>query len=232
MPMFRRVNKDFFKKWTSEMSYVLGLLFADGYITHNKRGAYFMCIQIKDKLLIENIRRVLESDHKISKRYSYNNDGTKRYLIYRLQIGSKEMCDDLREYGICEKKTMRLVFPNIPPSFLPDFVRGYFDGDGNVWYGYAHKERKNQSIVIMTTFTSCSVGFLADMEERLRECGVGKGAIRKSRGNYYRLVYSVKGSLKLYNFMYNTKLYTSDMLFLARKKAVFDEYLKVKRMQP
>jgi len=36
VPIHRNVNKDFFKKWTPEMAYVLWLLDADGYIT--KKG--------------------------------------------------------------------------------------------------------------------------------------------------------------------------------------------------
>jgi len=41
MPVFKSINKDFFKKWSLDMVYVLGFFAADGYITVNKRGDNF-----------------------------------------------------------------------------------------------------------------------------------------------------------------------------------------------
>jgi len=52
VPVYKSVNKDFFKIWTREMAYVLGFFSADGYITINKRGGQFWCIQITDKKLL------------------------------------------------------------------------------------------------------------------------------------------------------------------------------------
>ena len=125
MPVFKSVNKDFFKKWCPEMAYVLGFFAADGYITVNKRGGQFLGIQITDKDLLENIKKALSSEHKIGKRARGGNEQP----TYRLQVGSIEMCDDLRRLGFCEKKVRRLTMPNIPRIYLSDFVRGYFDGD-------------------------------------------------------------------------------------------------------
>jgi len=48
------------------MAYVLGFFAADGYITVNKRGGQFWCIQITDKELLENIKKVISADHNIS----------------------------------------------------------------------------------------------------------------------------------------------------------------------
>src|SRR5690349_12583518 len=90
MPVYKKVNKDFFKEWSSDMAYILGFFAADGYITLNKRGGKFWCIQITDKKLLEEIRLTIGSNHKISIR---RNTGEKS--LYRLQIGSIEMCNDL-----------------------------------------------------------------------------------------------------------------------------------------
>ena len=65
MPMHRAVNKDFFKRWTSKMAYVLGFFAADGYMTLNKRGAHFWNIQITDKNILEGIKKAIKSKHKI-----------------------------------------------------------------------------------------------------------------------------------------------------------------------
>ena len=50
------------------MAYVLGFFAADGYITIPKRGGGYWCIQITDRQLLESIKRVIDSDHKISVR--------------------------------------------------------------------------------------------------------------------------------------------------------------------
>jgi hypothetical protein len=205
------------------MAYVLGFFAADGYITVNKRGGQFWCLDIVDKKILEKIKKKINSNHKISTRKRKRD----KYTTYRLQIGSVEMCEDLRFLGFYERKTKNLSIPNIPQKYFSDFVRGYFDGDGNVWVGYIHKKRKIKTLSIQTVFTSCSKEFLEELRVRLEINKVKKGRIRKGKGSYYRLVYSVINSFNLYNFMYNDKS-AKNKLYLARKKIIFDKYIKNK----
>lgn len=224
MPMYRAVNKDFFKKWTPEMAYVLGFFAADGYMTLNKRGAHFWNIQITDRDILEGIKKAIQSEHKISIRVRKGNEQT----TYRLQIGSKEMCNDLLKLGFIPDKTKSLAAPHIPKKYFSHFVRGYFDGDGNVWVGYVHKERKTKLRTIRTVFTSCSSAFLQAVREQLESFGVHKGVLSKGKGNYYRLTYSVNNSLKLSDFMYNHEVPVPEGLFLERKRKRFREFIKMR----
>jgi len=226
VPIHKKVNKNFFKKWAKDMAYVLGFFAADGYITVNKRGGQFWCIQITDKKLLESIKKAIGSDHKINIRLPKKH---RESIIYRLQIGSIEMCDDLRRLGFDTRKTKSLSVPNIPNKYFSHFVRGYFDGDGNVWSGLMHKDRKTYTLVIQTVFTSCSCGFLEEMKKRLEFIDIERGVLRQGKrgmGNYYRLTYSVLNTLKLYYFMYN-RLGTSE-LFLKRKRDVFEKYIELR----
>lgn len=219
MPVYKKVNKDFFKKWNAEMAYILGFFAADGYITVNRRGGQFWCIDIIDKKLIELIKRVIKAEHKISIRKRHG--GT--YTSYRLQIGSIEMCNDLRSLGFNERKTKSLAVPNVPQRYFSDFVRGYFDGDGHVWVGEVNKSSKTPHVVIQTVFTSCSKKFLETFHKVLYVEGDINGRIFKGKGNYYRLTYSISSSLKLYDFMYNRHILKGG-LFLQRKKSVFEKF--------
>lgn len=221
MPVPKKINKNFFKKWTPEMSYVLGFFAADGYITVNRRGGQFWCIQIKDGNLLKEIKKTIQAEHKISLRFMGNS------CLYRLQIGSFEMCNDLRKLGMRERKTKSLAIPHVPKEYFPDFVRGYFDGDGNVWSGRIHKDRKKQHFAIRVVFTSCSVGFLKNLKENLYENGIDSGVLSKGKGDYFRLTYSICDSLKLYSFMYNQSS-SKNNLFLSRKKIVFEKYIKLR----
>ncbi len=205
------------------MAYVLGFFAADGYITVNKRGGQFWCIQITDEALLLKIRRIIGSEHKINVRKGIGNNKE----LFRMQIGSIEMCNDLRKLGFNERKTNSLAAPNVPTDLFSDFVRGYFDGDGNVWIGYVHKERVKKLRTIRTIFTSCSEGFLNILRCRLEEDGIEKGVIRKGDGGYFRLTYSIHGSLKLYDFMYNSHIQRNG-LFLERKKSVFEKYVSLR----
>ncbi|MFA6270048.1 MAG: LAGLIDADG family homing endonuclease [Candidatus Paceibacterota bacterium] len=223
MPIYKKVNKDFFKKWTREMAYVLGFFAADGYMTINKRGAHFWNIQINDKDLLEEIKKSIKSEHKISVRIKKRKE---EKTSYRLQIGSKEMYEDLYNLGMRQNKTKSLTVPKVPDKYFRHFVRGYFDGDGHVWMGVINKERKTAHIVIQTVFTSCSEKFLKSIKMRLEKNDVFKGVLRKWKGNYFRLVYSIYGSLNLYNFMYNDL--SLSKLFLNRKKTVFERYMKMR----
>lgn len=204
------------------MAYVLGFFAADGYITVNRRGGQFWCIQITDRKLLESIKKVIEAEQKISIKIGKENDKN----LYRLQIGSIKMCDDLRKLGFNERKTKSLAVPNIPKKYFCHFVRGYFDGDGHVWVGYINKERKTQTLVINTGFTSCSKNFLEVLNRRLESFGVYKGVIRRGNGNSYRLTFSVIATLNLYNFMYNDLGFSE--LFLDRKKMIFEKYKKMR----
>lgn len=205
------------------MAYVLGFFAADGYMTQNKRGACFWNIQINDHELLKEIKRTLESEHEISTRKKLNKN---EKVSYRLQIGSKEMYEDLISLGMRQNKTKSLTAPNVPDEFLGSFIRGYFDGDGHVWCGLVHKERKTSTIVLQTVFTSCSLKFLETIKLRMENFGIKKGKISKGKGAYYRLVYSVVNSLNLYYFMYNGL--SSSKLFLPRKRRIFDKYIKMR----
>lgn len=216
MPIHRNVNKDFFKKWTPEMAYVLGFFAADGYIT-KKGNTGYLCFEIADKLLLESIRDTLESDHTIGVRKPKNR---KHSTSYRIQIGSKEMCDDLEKLGFKQGKTFNLKLPNVPEECFGDFVRGYFEGDGNVWTGLNHKSQAIPNHAILVGFTSGCREFLENLHRSLQKKGIMGGSLsKKLRG--FNLKYSINDSLKIYKIMYDRQHGT---LFLPRKKEVFERF--------
>ncbi len=218
MPVYKSIEKSFFQKWKPAMAYILGFFAADGSIDTNPRGSQYFSIQIADKDLLESIRGHLKSEHKISKKMSPGDKVPK----YRLQIGSKDMCNDLRLLGLNEQKTKSMPLPNIPTSLLDHFVRGYFDGDGGVWTGLIHKERKVPHPQILTYFTSCSKKFITGLHKTLQKRKVVKnGTIYSPKPGVYVLKYSKYDSFGLYEFMYQN--ITQD-LFLERKKVIFDRY--------
>jgi intein-encoded DNA endonuclease-like protein len=219
VPIYKKIDKDFFKKWSYDMAYVLGFLFADGNIIKNKRGAHFISFYSADLVLLKSIKKILKSEHKITKRKSINLHN------YSIQIGSKEMYLDLITLGLQEKKTHRMKLPEMKKEYFAHFLRGYFDGDGNVWVGEIHKERKTTHQTIRTSFTSCSFEFLKSLQDYISKLTSHSGSLVKGSGNYYRLTYSSQGSFNLYKIMYNN---SQSPLFLKRKRVIFAKYFKDK----
>ena len=142
MPVFKAKNENFFKVWTPEMAYVLGFFTADGNMIKNKRGAHFISIEITDKDILEEMKKAIGSNHKISIRKNQFPEKDS----YRLQIGSKVMFNDLLKLGITPNKSKTIDLPEIPKNYFSDFLRGYFDGDGHVsTCRYQKNDRKNKS---------------------------------------------------------------------------------------
>ncbi len=198
------------------MAYIFGFLIADGNLIHTKRDTWFWSLQINDKDILEKIKTAVSSTHVISKR----KRSGKWKTSYRLQIGSKEMCEDLLRLGMTERKSKTVLLPKIPDKFLSNFIRGYFDGDGGVWAGCKNKGR---TFTLSAYFTSGSEKFLATLKDRLMRMGIAGGSLIKKKGGF-DLKYSTGDSLILYKIMYNSRC----SLFLERKKEKFEKYIKIR----
>ena len=222
MPMHRELNHNFFKKWSPEMAYVLGFFAADGSMIRNKRGGHFIEFTIIDRVVLEVIRSTIGSTHKIKTRE--RNKGVWK-TQYRLQIGSKEWFADLVKLGFTPSKSNTVHFPSVPRRCLGDFVRGYFDGDGCVYFRKHYVKERNKKIWVFTTLFTCgSRSFLEDLHVILLGSGIKGGHIsKKNRG--YDLVFSRHDSLALYRLMYHTGKVTD--MFLPRKRKKLEKAIKI-----
>lgn len=219
MPVCKNVNKNFFKTWSPDMAYVLGFFTADGNMVKTKRNTHFIAFYSADRILIQFIKRAFSASHKISERKSVSG------VVYRLQLGSKELFQDLLVLGLYPNKSRRLKLPNVPTRYAPDFIRGYFDGDGNVWSGITNKHRTKPTKILQVAFTSASIGFLGSLKNTLKQCGIKGGSLYMNHEQTYgRLLFSTLDALKIYKIMYNAPCKPC----LKRKKLVFEKFIKVR----
>lgn len=144
-------NKSYFKNiHTENQAYWLGFLYADGCITRFYRNEKLksmsleITLQSNDISHLEKFKKDLECDvpirHKIV---------SGKYHADKLVINSTSMCRDLINLGCTPCKSLTLSFPDtsiLPLKFIPDFIRGYFDGDGGVSYteGNAYFKSRNK----------------------------------------------------------------------------------------
>lgn len=123
------LNEKYFDHIDSfDKAYILGLLFADGWINNNNR-IVSICLQESDKAILEKINNCLESNRPLKfinckkKKESYQNQ-------YALYIANLYMVKSLNNLGMVQNKSLILKYPSIEKQFNSAFIRGYIDGDG------------------------------------------------------------------------------------------------------
>jgi intein-encoded DNA endonuclease-like protein len=220
------VNKKFFSSWNPEMAYVLGFISADGYlgvkrIRKDKSKQYFLDITSKDFSLLKKIKKMMGAKQKIGIKYSGSN---KKEKCYRLQIGYQEICKDLLKLGIRPKKASTLNSINIPEEYFPDFVRGFFDGDGSV---YIYKV--NGTPQIKAQIVSASFSFIKELNRSIcKKLNIPEKTVHKEPGgnsSIYAIYFYIDDCEKLYQFMYGN----NPVLYLPRKRRVFERWKSIKR---
>jgi len=204
------LNENFFDSWSPEMAYVLGFWFADGYMRHEK--SYRIVFNSRDYNLLLQIKKCFNCGYS-PKRYQ-RRDG----IDYQLVLYSKHLYQSLLALGGMRRKSKKIKFPRIPKQYLADFIRGYFDGDGSVFYTtYIHSKTKKYRRELRSNFTSGSPRFLEDLQSVLVN---NLGFLKKRIGLYNngasrKLGYGTKDTLSLMRFMY----YKGYSIGLKRKAA-------------
>lgn len=194
------------------MAYVLGFWFADGYM--RKEKSYRIIFYSKDEELLLQIRNALSSNSPIKK---YGNEE-----CLQMNILSKYLFSKLQELGGIRAKSKIIKFPQVPREYLADFIRGYFDGDGSVfWVSYHSTKDGRPRRELRSNFTSGSKDFLEKLMVILNnEIGLAVKVIGPyNNGGSLKLGYGTKDTRKLLSFMY----YPDFTLGLKRKS----DFLKV-----
>jgi hypothetical protein len=204
------VNERFFDTWSPQMAYILGFVLADGCVTDD--GLFKVASADRD--VIEFVATSMESTHPIAERWSRLS--TKP--LFELCIRRKPFLASLDRHGIRPRKSHDVKWPDVPPEMFAHVVRGYFDGDGHVYYhdGSIHSLRLNAA------FTSGSMQIVAGLQKALSDVAIKSHIlVRKDYPDNYRLRLSTRPSVMLYRLMYQ-----GDCGFhLARKRSVFETYL-------
>lgn len=191
------INQDYFKTWSHNMAYILGLWYADGCIYGGKM--FDITLHKKDKYLLKKVAEQLEYKGDL---YDYVDQ-----QAARLNFSCKVIYDDIINLGGTERKSLTVEFPEIPKEYLYDFIRGYFDGDGCVM------NLKNNRL--NSAFTCGSRKFLESLLTILREeAGIEGGSFDDSCSS---LKFGKRDTIRLGNYIYKD----NPELFLLRKKQKF-----------
>jgi hypothetical protein len=121
------INKLFFKTWSSQMAYVLGVIYTDGSLLqgrkrgtdHGSRLSRFSVSQ-KEPELLEKILALMGCNAKLylSKQRDTGNP------IYQFHVNDEDIYDDLSKLGLTPKKSLTMQFPEVPGEYVSHFIRG------------------------------------------------------------------------------------------------------------
>jgi hypothetical protein len=207
------VNEGFFRKFSPQMSYILGYIITDGNIMWDTRKSYrslTITAAEKDKQHLERIRSILKS----TKELLYSE----KTKSYRLIVTNKKICLDLMKLGITPRKSLTVKFPKIPKEYLKDFIRGVIDGDGSVRY----VDRKRSPYFEITVFSG-SPKFLKQLARVIEEEINVSTKLKKVHKNTFSIRYTCKKGKILADWIYKDA-----KLFLNRK---FKQYLIMKKTE-
>ena len=126
------IVEDYFENIdTPNKAYILGLFYADGTVSKDGRQIA-ISLQERDKSILDALNHEFAGDRKLVF-IPYNDKNPNWQNQYCLSISNKKFNADLRSHGVVPNKSLVLEFPkNIPDKLISHFVRGYFDGDGNL----------------------------------------------------------------------------------------------------
>lgn len=177
-----RCNDNFFDNIDSEIkAYLLGFLYADGYIS--KDGRIGILLNIKDEYIIKLIQKYIAPESKIQ---HLNYQNFKRDPQVKVRFKSKQLYKKLQDFGFTTDKTHTPcnILYKIPDIYKKDFIRGFTDGDGSI---------RCQKI---NSWYSVSISWSNGTPEILKEIQ-----------DYF---YPIKGHLKNYNTFYTLSYYKKE----------------------
>ena len=211
------LNEYFFDTIDNELkAYLLGYLFADGFVGDEKYNNIVFSQKIEDAEAVELFKKAIEYTGKLRifkpGVSSFNNCSDQ----VAINFSSEHMSKTLRNYGLTKKEFYN-NFPKLNDELTRHFVRGFFDGDGSItltrsyykdkiYYGGALDIIVNKNLVNFFLNLFNNIHFTLD----------------QSKTDYmiYLKNHSKKNMKLFYDYFYKDSKY-----FLSRKKKKFDEII-------
>lgn len=217
-------NRLFFKSWSDEMAYVLGLIYTDGNIklqkTNSGGESGRLLFAQKEKEVVEKMLNLMDCNAKIIFRNKKVKDG--KIIsgeVYYFAIGINELYYDLKNLGLSDNKSLTIKFPVVPKQHLRHFIRGLFDGDGSVYF-----EKKDNRLKIK--FVSGSRDFILGLLNALVAEGFPTRNIYGGTGstpNAFFIRYEANQARNFFEYFYSN---TPEYMYWSRKYNILKGHLE------
>lgn len=160
------LNEDYFSNIDTEAkAYILGFIYADGFVGNEKFNN--IVIYINDIEILRFISKEFEFTGTIRKTKKGGFPNSKNG--YSLNFSSRIMAEKLRDIGLYPNKSLTISkLPNIKDELMRHFIRGYFDGDGSILISHNTSYYKSYNGNIKYTYPTYNFMILGT-ESFLRE---------------------------------------------------------------
>lgn len=215
------VNHSYFEVIsTEERAYWLGFLYADGCVRKTKSGGQLVLkLSNKDKNHLNLFKDNIESEHKVVhyQEKTVSKKGTpSKSDNCAIRINSNKLVDDLINQGCFPRKTFIIEKPNIPEKFYKDFIRGYYDGDGNFFYN----EKTKMAVITIVCASEKFRKFLIDVISTIPDIG----KIHENKEKYTIKIVNIVGILGFLSYIYD-----NSKVELTRKKEYYEKYREYRK---
>ena len=218
---------NFFKKIDNEeKAYWLGFLYADGNVysknyKKNNQGKHVIDISLSiiDIEHLKKFKKAIKTNAPVSIRETRCNN--KIFKACRFSINNKEMTEDIIKLGCVPNKSLILDFPNeniVPNNLLRHFIRGYFDGDGSVYW---NSSKNTNTICFNILGTKMFLNGISDYFYNNINDYTNTSLYKKDKGNCMFILKSGKQVINTLDFLYN-----NSTIYLDRK---YEKYLELKQ---
>lgn len=219
------LDESYFDKIDSqEKAYILGFLYADGYVGDENTNNIIVSVAEQDVDVLEKIVENIKFTGKLRVRNSYKSSYKTSQRHFVLNFSSKQMACSLRELGFnCIKRNRVSQLPNIEDFLIRHFIRGFFDGDGSFSFSSNRSAHTlstgevKEYIYIKPSFNIVGpTNFMKELAEVL------PGSYHFKQSGIDNLVYIMNSSKKDIVDIYDY-LYTDSTIYIKRKH---DKFLK------
>lgn len=154
-------NTKTFTKEDDISYYLLGAFITDGNVSfntsHSASKKYYSCeLKSADHDWITQLSEICGKNLSLKKA---NNSKCLRLRIHNTIIGEWLIANEC-----IPNKTLKVKFPNVPNTYLADFIRGCWDGDGSLSYF----KRSNGYMESKAQLYSASKEFIYSMQNMLK----------------------------------------------------------------
>jgi len=215
------VNHNYFENIDNEeKAYWLGFLFADGCVRKTKSGSQLVLkLSVKDEEHLKLFKDNIESEHKIG--YNQNMTLTKKGTPSTsdnclIRINSNKLINDLINQGCIPRKTFTINKPIIDEKFYKDFIRGFYDGDGNFFYS----EKTKASVVTIVCASEKFREFLIEVMSKIPNIG----KIHENKEKYTIKIVNIVGIVSFLDYVYK-----ESNIHLKRKKEYYEKYREYRK---
>lgn len=221
-------NKQFLSNISGDISWVLGLLVSDGFVSKSNFSGYFgLSLSEKDKDAIFKVRKILEYTGPVLKGKTFlkHKDIEKVFRFRLLHIHDINMVKKLAAIGIKKNKTLnekflKCIAETENEEKISSFIRGIYDGDGSLLYD---KKRNSMCFQIVGTLE-----LLCEIQKYLISyCHVNKTVLTRniSGKNHYALRY--RGNIQTVRILEWIYKYSNPSNRMDRK---FNKFYKTRRV--